>query len=218
MLGAAYYRALYYEKLNNNNINLYSKEYVNDISTDLLNPLFSSFVTRDIMGPVQKFSYGGYDYAKDRGFAFEEKLNENTHGLLNKKISDYTTEEQKATIPLMFFNSVISRDGRKMIVSANPARFLMLPQLDTAHITPVDADAVDFISFFQKQDAGNLRLLSALRMNATFPYALPNVWLPTQPVIDVMDAGLRDNFGMETTLRFLTVFKDWFEKIPVKLF
>jgi len=52
-------------------------------------------------------------------------------------------------------------------------------------------------------------LLSALRMNATFPYILPNVWLPSKPVIDVMDAGLRDNYGPETTIRFLQVFKEW---------
>ena len=57
----------------------------------------------------------------------------------------------------------------------------------------------------------NLRLLSALRMNATFPYVLPNVWLPASPVIDVMDAGLRDNFGQEATLRFLDNFKEWIE-------
>jgi hypothetical protein len=55
----------------------------------------------------------------------------------------------------------------------------------------------------------NLRLLTALRMNATFPYVLPNVWLPSAPVIDVMDAGLRDSYGQETALRFLFVFRKW---------
>ena len=58
----------------------------------------------------------------------------------------------------------------------------------------------------------NLRMLTALRMNATFPYVLPSVWLPSNPVVDVMDAGLRDNFGEETTLRFIDNFKDWIEK------
>lgn len=46
-------------------------------------------------------------------------------------------------------------------------------------------------------------------MNATFPVVLPNVWLPSNPVIDVMDAGLRDNYGQETTLRFVAAFDDW---------
>jgi hypothetical protein len=49
-------------------------------------------------------------------------------------------------------------------------------------------------------------------MNATFPIVLPNVWLPSNPVIDVMDAGLRDNYGQETTLRFLETFDEWIEK------
>ena len=49
-------------------------------------------------------------------------------------------------------------------------------------------------------------------MNATFPYVLPNVWLPSDPVIDVMDAGLRDNFGQETSLRFIENFKDWIKE------
>jgi hypothetical protein len=73
----------------------------------------------------------------------------------------------------------------------------------------MDPDAVDFAGLFAKQSPMNLRLLTAMRMNATFPYVLPNVWMPSKPVIDVMDAGLRDNFGQETALRFLFVFRKW---------
>jgi hypothetical protein len=49
-------------------------------------------------------------------------------------------------------------------------------------------------------------------MNATFPYVLPNVWLPTHPIVDVMDAGLRDNYGQEITLRFIDVFDEWIKQ------
>jgi hypothetical protein len=55
-------------------------------------------------------------------------------------------------------------------------------------------------------------MLTILRMNATFPIVLPNVWLPTTPVIDVMDGGLRDNYGVENSLRFLSHMKGWIEK------
>ena len=55
-------------------------------------------------------------------------------------------------------------------------------------------------------------MLTVLRMNATFPIVLPNVWLPAEPVIDVMDGGLRDNYGIENALRFLSVMQDWIEK------
>ena len=68
------------------------------------------------------------------------------------------------------------------------------------------------LRFFAGQNPHNLRLLSALRMNATFPVVLPNVWLPTTPVIDVMDGGLRDNYGVETALRFLSAMQGWIEQ------
>ncbi len=209
MIGAAYFRELYWEKINGGNMYLQDKNYVDNISKDLLNPLFSTFISRDLIGPVQKVDINGYRYSKDRGYAFEQKLNENTKGILNKKIGDYKTAEKNADIPSVFFNSVISRDGRKMIISTHPVRFLMQPVKEENNFPANTPDAVDFTSFFQNQNPLNLRMLSALRMNATFPYVLPNVWLPTEPVIDVMDAGLRDNFGQETSLRFLNVFSDW---------
>jgi hypothetical protein len=218
MLGAAYFRELYASKMHGTSINLQDKQYAEDISKDLLNPLFSSFVTRDIIGPVQKFKNGGFTYTKDRGYAFEQKLNENTHGLLDKSMNACKQDEASGKIPTMFFSSVISRDGRKMIFCTQPVRFLMMPLADTGKSTRFfEPDAVDFNSFFAKQSAGNVSLLSALRMNATFPYVLPNVWMPTEPVIDVMDAGLRDNFGQENSLRFIQVFKKWLQENTSKV-
>jgi hypothetical protein len=217
LLGAAYYRELYHLKLKTPSINLQDKSYIDDISKDLLNPLFSSFVSRDIIGPVQKFAVGEYEYIKDRGYAFEQKLHDNTNGCLNKSLKDYTEAENKALIPTMLFNSVVSRDGRKMIMCTQPVRFLMKPATDSNKIVAQDPDAIDFNSFFAKQNSTNIRISSALRMNATFPYVLPNVWLPTNPVIDVMDAGIRDNFGQESTLRFIEVFKDWLKENTSKV-
>ena len=66
--------------------------------------------------------------------------------------------------------------------------------------------------FFANQDPYNLRMLTALRMNATFPVVLPSVWLPTKPVIDVMDGGLRDNYGVENSLRFLSSMSGWIKE------
>jgi hypothetical protein len=109
----------------------------------------------------------------------------------------------------MFFNSTVSSDGRKMILSTQPVSFMMRNWPDSASGVPGDPDALDFAAFFRRQDPMNIRMLSAMRINATFPYVLPNVWLPSQPVVDVMDAGIRDNYGQETALRFLQVFNEW---------
>jgi hypothetical protein len=209
MLGATYYRELYRLKQQGKNIDPGSKKYVDNVSRDLLNPLFSSMVTRDIFAPAQKFSVGPHKYIKDRAYAFEEQLNENSSGILKKQLKDYVQEEQQARIPLMFYASTISGDGRKMLISTQPISFMMRNWPDSASGVYGEPDAIDFCAFFKRQDPYNLRLLTAMRINATFPYVLPNVWLPTRPIIDVMDAGIRDNFGQETTLRFLSVFNDW---------
>lgn len=210
MLSATYYRELLLNKIEGKPVNLHNPGYINDITQDLLNPVFSSMISRDIFSPIQKFSVGPYKYVKDRGYAFEEKLNENAGGILHKQIKDYAAVEKNATIPLMIFNSVITRDGRKMMISTQPLSFMMKPKV-FENDTSFSPDAVDFAALFAKQDPLNIRLLTALRMNATFPYVLPNVWLPCEPVIDVMDAGIRDNFGQETTLRFIDNFKEWID-------
>ena len=97
-----------------------------------------------------------------------------------------------------------------MLISSQPVSFLMRPVTDTA--TLIDPDAIDYAALFHKQDPMSVRMLTVLRMNATFPYVLPNVWLPSDPVIDVMDAGFRDNFGQETAARFLHVFRNWIQE------
>jgi len=211
MLAATYYRELYRAKVKGQNINLHDKQYTNNITQDLLNPIFSSMIDRDIFAPAQKFSVGRYRYIKDRGYAFEEKLKDNSNGVLNTQMKDYVSDEKNSVIPMMIFNSVVTTDGRKMLLGTQPISFMMKsPAFEND--TTVTPDGVDFAALFANQDPMNVRLLTALRMNATFPYILPNVWLPTKPIVDVMDAGLRDNFGQETTVRFLENFKDWIQK------
>ena len=212
MLAAAYFRELARLKAAGENINLQNKMYVNDISQDLLNPVFSSMIARDLLSPVQKFSVGPYRYVKDRGYAFEQQLNDNTHELLDKNIGFYKSEERDAHIPLMILNSVITRDLRKLMVCTQPLSFMMQATFTDSTSKISGPDAVDFAAMFKDENPMNLRFLTALRMNATYPYILPNVWLPSSPVIDVMDAGLRDNYGQETSLRFLNVFKDWIKQ------
>jgi hypothetical protein len=216
MLAATYYRELYLKRQKDSLPDLYSAMYSDNIAKDLLNPLFSSMVARDIFSPAQKFTVGKYKYVKDRGYAFEQKLNRNSGNILYKQLKDYSNAEKSADIPLMIFNSTINRDGRKMMVSTQPISFMMKPMVYAGDLQ-ASPDAVDFGAMFAKQYPLNIRLLTALRMNASFPYVLPNVWLPSNPVIDVMDAGLKDNYGQETTLRFIENFKDWLQANTSKI-
>ncbi len=208
MLAASYYRELYRQKLSDKKLNISDSRYTDNIAGDLLNPVFSSMIARDIFAPAQKFKVGDYKYVKDRGYAFEKKLSDNTDNLLDKQLKDLAADDYNARVPLIIFNSVIKSDGRKLMISTQPLSFMMKPAYLSGNRT-ANPDAVDFSALFHQQQPMNLRMLTALRMNATFPYVLPNVWLPSNPVIDVMDAGLRDNYGQETSLRFIDVFNDW---------
>lgn len=212
MIGAAWYRELYLRKQQGSIDDISYKRLGDDVTGDLLNPLFSSFITRDLLAPPQRFTYNNFKFIKDRGYAFEEKLNTLAHGFLDKSLADYCSNEDSAAAPRLLINSVITRDGRKLIIATRPSRFLARPLVADANDNGADVDAVDFSSFFSAQGSGNLRMLTALRMNATYPYILPNVWLPSQPVIDVMDAGFRDNTGVETGLKFLYFFRDWLKQ------
>ena len=80
MIGATYFRELYLRRQRGEPINLQDKKYIDDIASDLLNPLFSSFVARDLMAPAQKFNVNQYSYVKDRGYAFEEKIKHQYQG------------------------------------------------------------------------------------------------------------------------------------------
>ncbi|MEJ7610485.1 MAG: patatin-like phospholipase family protein [Ferruginibacter sp.] len=211
MLAAAYYRELYRKKLADPGLNIADEKYTDNIAGDLLNPVFSSLMARDIFAPMQKFTAGNFKYVKDRGYAFEKKLGDNSGGLLNRQMKDLQAEESEARIPLMIFNSVIKTDARKLMISTQPLRFMMKP-FSLSQDSSASPDAVDFAAMFHALKPMDLRMLTALRMNATFPYVLPNVWLPSNPVIDVMDAGLRDNFGQETSLRFISNFTDWIKE------
>ncbi len=212
MIGAIWYRELYRMQQRNAIADRYHPRYGDAIGKDVLNAVFSSYVARDVLAPTSRFTYNNHRYNKDRGYAFEQELNANTFGWLDQPIVSYKTDEMSGAIPTAMMGCVITRDGRKILIGSRPLRFMMHHQKPYGYYKQIDPDVVDFQSFFKQQDAEGLRMLTALRMNATFPYILPNVMLPTNPIIDVMDAGFRDNTGVESTLRFLAYFKDWIRK------
>lgn len=209
MMGAAYFRDLYWKQMQGGDMHLYDPVHTNNIGSDLLNPVAFSIVVNDLFYPLRKFNVGGYSYLKDRGYVFEQQLIENCGGLLSGSLRDYVQPEQDAIIPTMVFSPTILNDERKLLVSAQPVSYLMRPVNQQFKPPYSEIDAVDFQSMFAENDPLNLQMSTALRMNATYPYILPNVGLPSSPMIKVYDAGFRDNYGMENSTRFVNVFADW---------
>lgn len=209
MFGAAYLRELYLRKQLGDTVDLYAQKHIDNVSKDLLNSVAFTLVSNDLFLPWATFKSGDFRYQKDRGYMFEKQLNENTEHMLDKSIADYKEPESKGLIPMMYITPAIVNDVRRLIISPNGVSFMMVPAVSRAHMNAVEVDAVDFGWLFKNQDAYNLRFLTALRMNATYPYVLPNVHLPSSPGIEVLDAGFRDNYGTVSAVRFIHVFKDW---------
>ena len=210
MLGSAYYRELVYREQQGESVNRQSEKHRDAMSGDLLNSVTFTIVVNDLFFPWQKFETPcGREYRKDRGYMLERQFNKNTGGILDKSLAEYRDAEFNQEMPLMILAPTIINDGRKLFISPHQLSFLSVPpNVHGAQQDPM-VDGYDFMRLFGHQSADDLRMTSALRMNATFPYILPSVALPTEPPMEVMDAGLRDNFGLETSTRMISVFREW---------
>jgi len=82
-------------------------------------------------------------------------------------------------------------------------------------ISNLDLGDLNRDEFFKKfadepvVDADQLKLSTAVRMNATFPLVTPGVCLPTEPPLRLVDAGYYDNYGVNTAAAWLTSNLDW---------
>jgi len=212
MIAAAYYRELLLQHQTDSTINLYGVEHLEKLSSDLLNPIAYSMVVNDLFFPWKGFTYNNINYRKDRGYMFELALNENTDNLLDKPLRSYAEAEQEMSIPLMLFYPTIINDERKLYIGNQKYSFLCYPENRRSHQSSPEIDGVDIHHLLSDKDIGAIRMTSIIRMSCTFPYILPNVYLPTTPEIEVMDAGIRDNYGIEASVRYADTFSEWIKE------
>ncbi|CAN5867890.1 hypothetical protein BH11BAC7_BH11BAC7_29400 [soil metagenome] len=209
MVGAAYMREIWLREQTGVGLRHEDPALREKISSDVLNPIAFSLAVNDWFLPLRHATFEGKTYSSNRAYAFEETILKNTDNVLEKKLSDYRVPEQEAKIPMMIFAPTIANDGRKMVISAQGVSYLTQPAATSNVSNDYLADGIEFSRFFHDQGADNVRFASVLRMNATFPYITPLTDLPSEPLIQVFDAGMRDNFGMDNIMRFMYTFRDW---------
>lgn len=215
MLGAAYARELYYKKTLKK-INVWHNDsLLKNLSKDMLNPVSFSYVSSDIFYIFSKFKYKGNFYFKDRAYMLEKAINENTCNILDKPISAYKKPEFDAVLPMMIFSPTEIENGRKVLISSSPVSFLCKP-FKTIQNNKENLN-VDFRNKYKKYGSDNLRFTTAIRMSASFPFISPYVSLPGNDELKLSDAGMNDNYGLSTSLRFLSEFSGWFIKNTDKL-
>lgn len=207
MIGASYLRELYLQQQLGVIDNFHDPEWGDNVSKDMLNPIASSIALNDLFLRWQYFTEGNYTYPKDRGYAFERKLNENTNYVMDKRLGDYTEVEKNALVPMMIFSPSITNDAKRLIISSQPVSFMSYNGLDDHR--HVFLENIEFTRLFKNHNPYNLKFTSAIRMNATFPYVLPVVSLPSSPLLEVMDAGMRDNYGTRTAVQYILHMHKW---------
>lgn len=208
MIGAAYFRELLLRKKQGEISSLYDSTYRVNMGKDLLNRLTFAASTNDIFFRYQKFKYGKSKYPKDRGYAFEEQLHKNTNNFMEHSLSYYSNFEKKGIIPTMIFSPTIVNDGRRLLICSQPLNFLTEDHGGPARMTK-SYENIDFLTFFKNLDAKETRFSSVLRSSSTFPFVMPMMTMPSNPEIQLMDAGIRDNYGGKTMMEFLHVMKEW---------
>lgn len=208
MVGGSFYRSLLLKKKNGERLDLNDPRYFQAISEDLLNKLSFAASTNDIFFRYQSRLKIGRAYNYDRGMAFEEDLNENTFGLLDHSLEDFAIPERRGQIPVIIYSPTIVNDGRRLLISSQSLSFMTNNPIDPRG-TIRSYENVDIRGLLTGNDVGNLRFTSVLRMNATFPFVLPMVTLPTNPAVQVMDAGTRDNFGVKTMVLWMNAMRNW---------
>lgn len=208
MVGAAYYRELFLLKKLGQIDDITSREYRDRMKEDLLNRIILKIVTSMFL-PTAKEWVGGSKYDSDRGWSFDDQLVANLKVFKDRRLADYIHLEEGAFIPQMIFSPVIMNDGRRLYISAIPASYLTR-NYDFDSKLEEGVSGIDFRRFFAKQDADSLLFVTALRMNASFPMITPYVRLPSNPPMEVIDAGVADNYGLETASRYMKHFSKWF--------
>ncbi len=205
MLGASYTREALLRQQMGEAVSVQDSNLLENMGRDLLNPVTFAIIANDLFYPLSTFHSGSFTYRKDRGYLFENQLNENCGNYFSRPLSAYREPEANAQIPMMVVSPFILNDARRLLISPQGVSYLMAPPGD---LSP-EIDGIDFGKLFAGQQADSLPMSTALRMNCTYPLILPNVWLPTTPAVEVVDAGFRDNYGLSMATRFAHTFRDW---------
>lgn len=212
MLGAAYYRSLAYQAGQGGAVDPQALQHRQAMGSDMLNAVTFYLAVNDLFFRLNKVSYAGRTYLMDRGYAFDERLNEITRGRLDTHFNAFAEAERRADMPQLILAPTIVNDGRKLLMSPQGLSYLTHSKPWSGYGRPRIYDAVEYGRLFARQQPDSLRFLTALRMSASFPYITPLVNLPSEPRLKLIDAGVRDNEGLELSLRYLYHHRAWLQK------
>jgi hypothetical protein len=164
---------------------------IRNVSRDSLSPAASRLVLHDLIPGVALTAF-------DRGDAIQEAWVSSMGGALDRTVRSLQAGEQEGWRPSLVLSPMIVEDGRRLLISN-----LELDDLATEATGQrnLGRGALQLARMFP--DAGRLRLATAVRMSATFPYVMPSLELPARPGLRTVDAGYYDEHGVDLAARWL---------------
>ncbi len=146
-----------------------------------------------------------FPVSKDRGKSLEYAWHDNTltasgTSLFDSNLGSFANKERSAEIPSLLFSPMLIEDARRLLIS----------NLDVSRLCETTGPgggvasrgAIDFFGVFPEA-INSFTIATAARMNASFPFLSPAVYLPTDPPRRVVDAGYYDNFGVDVAAEWV---------------
>jgi hypothetical protein len=210
MVGAAYYVAALYETLKTNT-HVESKVgwLLNRIPRDSLTPVLRQWMLGD--APLSLLP-ADLPRAWDRGLTLERTWPE-----LKIPFKDLAPSELKGQLPSLVFSPMLVEDGRQLLISNLPLQFLTRASGNMLSDSASDTKGVysftatEFFKLFPEQSL-RFELATAVRINASFPYVSPALYLPTDPYRRVVDAGYYDNYGIAVAAAWTYHHREWLKE------
>lgn len=146
-------------------------------------------------------------FNEDRGTALERAWENNTT-VLKKCFRDLGAGEKNGTRTSLVYTPMMVEDGRRLIISNLDFSFAASSSgwtIDNANEV-YSRSSVEFFRLFPGED---LRLSTAARMSAAFPWITPATYIPTIPARRVVDAGYYDNYGVNLAARWIFHHRAW---------
>jgi hypothetical protein len=166
-------------------------------SPDSLTPIVQQLVQRDIPMIFCPIAY----QRVDRGVVLDRQW-----CALERPVVSLRDGEAAGWRPSLIVSPMIIETGERLLISNLDLSAIAQPESVTR--TPYLRSARQLFRMFPDAQA-TFRLSTAIRMNATFPYASPAVSLPTRPTLRVVDAGYYDNYGVNLAAAWAYQNRDW---------
>jgi hypothetical protein len=157
-----------------------------------------------------------------RGRALERSWIAHTgEKVLGKSFLELRPGEEQGWRPSLIYTPMIVEDGRRLLVSNLDLASLvvsdanvLVPEAQPDAPLPDARLSLSGVQLFQLFPGrqSELKVATAARMSASFPYVSPAAKLPTRPTVRVVDAGYYDNYGVGILAMWMHHHRKWIQE------